>query len=87
MATKSKAPKSTGTRGAVQKAPQHTGPTSCPVNTNAYICRQCPSGKYDGTRDACLEVIQIGVQKGQRRAGRINWLHYHPDAKCPLGHF
>lgn len=66
---------------------QQSGPTSCPVNMNANICRLCPSGRYDRERDACIEVIEIGLAKGQRRAGKINWLHYHPDAKCPLGHF
>jgi hypothetical protein len=80
-------------RTATQYAPprqeptRHGGPQSCPVNLNANICRQCPSGKYDPDRDACLEVIQIGKNKGYRRAGKINWLHYHLNASCPLGFF
>lgn len=47
------------------------------------VCRSNPCGHYDAENDTCKLVIQIGVIKGQKRAGRVLWLLAHPDAVCP----
>lgn len=59
---------------------------SCAVNFNVYLCRfGCEH--YDPVNDSCREVIRIGVEKGQARAGQINWLHNNPSARCPVEKF
>lgn len=58
-------------------------PAASPVNWNAAICRSNKCGCYDAKRDACLKIIQIGEEKGLRRAGKVNWLHGSKHAACP----
>jgi hypothetical protein len=59
-------------------------PSACQVNWNVLLCRSNKCGFYDSRRDACLKVIQIGEEKGQKRGGRVAWLHHNMSAKCPL---
>jgi len=42
----------------------------------ASICRSNACGHYDAQSDTC------GILRAKGRAGAIQWLYSHPDAKC-----
>ena len=48
------------------------------------ICKTNQCGMYDHTKEACLEVIRIGLAKDppEIREGKVDWLKQNPDAKC-----
>lgn len=50
---------------------------------HAAICRTNQCGHYDSDNDACKIVVEIGKQKGQKRAGKVSWLYHNPKAACP----